>query len=249
MQKVFLVIANYQNEKQEIFDKFISPSNRRYCNKHGFKYMPILTPPPLFRGNPTWWKFTIVADMLKNGQLQDGDVLTNFDADMVIMKDDLPYQTTKSFSYAIDNGNTHCMGNYTLNVNPWSRQLIANILDEELWNRNKYKPHWLDFREQAAWYSLCGIIPHSWNPFLSMPDNGFHSSYDQSEIKYSIEELEQHVEVRGPQWNTTLLEEEFDITPAHLQIYNITRSKKADTIVRHFAGGQPWQASYYQYAV
>jgi hypothetical protein len=44
----------------------------------------------------------------------------------------------------------------------------------------------------------------------------------------------------GPEWNTTLLEEEFDITPDYLKKYNIVKSKKADTKIRHFAGGQPW---------
>lgn len=43
-----------------------------------------------------------------------------------------------------------------------------------------------------------------------------------------------------------LLSQEFNViitdkTPALMQ-YNITKSKKADTIIRHFAGGQQWKA-------
>ena len=111
--------ARYKNEKQEIFDNLISPINQRYCDKHGFEYVVICNEEPLelVRNNPTWWKFTIVQNWINNGKLKKGDILTHFDADMVITKDDKPYQTNKSFSYAIDNGNTHCMGNYTITVN------------------------------------------------------------------------------------------------------------------------------------
>ena len=119
MNKYFLVIARYEGEKQEIFDNYISPINQRYCDKHGFDYVVIgnETSLDLVRDNPTWWKFTIVQDWIKTGKVKQGDVVTHFDADMVIVKDDKPYQTDKSFSYAIDNGNTHCMGNYTITVN------------------------------------------------------------------------------------------------------------------------------------
>ena len=101
MNKYFLVIARYKDEKQEIFDNHISPINQRYCDKHGFEYVVIGNDEPLelVRDNPTWWKFTVVQDWINKGKLKQGDILTHFDADMVVVKDDQPYQTNKSFSY------------------------------------------------------------------------------------------------------------------------------------------------------
>lgn len=244
MKKIFLVIANYKDFKQEFFENKISPLNEKYCEKHGFEYRFIKNTPPIFRDNPTWWKFTILQEMLRSGELCDGDVLTHFDADMVIVKSDKSYETNKSFSYSVDNGNTHCMGNYTITVNDWSRSLVGNILSEELWVKMRNDAHWKDFREQAAWYTLAGIVHHSWVSFFKMPNNGFHSKKTES-LFYSLADIEEHVEVRGPEWNTTLLKEEAnDPVSRMLQTYNINKSKKEDTIIRHFAGNQPWNEEY-----
>ena len=245
MKKIFLVIANYKDDRQKIFEEKISPINKKYCDKHSLEYIAVKETPPLFRDNPTWWKFTIVRDMIKDGRLQDGDTLTHFDADMVIVKDNLSYPTNKSFSYSIDNGNTHCMGNYSININEWSKNLINQILDEKRFNRHRENNHWLNFREQACWYTLCGVLTHSWIPFFNMDNYGWHSS-KSSETYYSIEELKEHVEVLGPEWNTTLLAEEAeDHVSKSLQKYNIVKSRKEDTIIRHFAGGQPWNPEYF----
>ena len=244
MKKIFLVIANYKDKRQQFFEEKISPINERYCRKHGFEYLFIKNTPSIFRGNPTWWKFTLLQEMLNDGRLKDGDIFTHFDADMVIVKDEFSYQTSKSFSYSIDNGNTHCMGNYSLTINPWSRKLIENILSEELYRKKSQSDHWLNFREQAAWYTLTGIPAHSWVSFFDLPNYGWHLNKTE-DTYYSLEELREHVEIRGPEWNNTLLAEEAnDPVSKMLQQYNIVKSKKEDTIVRHFAGGQPWNPEY-----
>jgi len=238
MNKYFLVIARYPNEKQAIFDNHISPINKRYCAKHGFEYVVIDNDYPLelIRDNPTWWKFSLVQDWIDSGRVKEGDIVTHFDADMVIVKDDKSYETSKSFSYAVDNGNTHCMGNYTVTVNEWSVDLIRRILDESLYQKLKDTPHWQEFREQAAWYTLSGILPHSWISFFDMPNYGFHST-TSPDLHYSLE----------PEWDTTLLAEEAaDPVSRALQKYNIVKSRKEDTIVRHFAGRQPWNEEYFK---
>jgi hypothetical protein len=131
------------------------------------------------------------------------------------------------------------MGSYKLKINDWSINLINNILDEKLWQKKKDDPHWQAFREQAAFYTLCGIVPHSWISFLELPNYGWHQN-KTDDTRYSIDELHKNVQILGPEWNTTLLSEEFmEIGPALMQ-YNITKSKKEDTIIRHFAGGQQW---------
>ena len=58
--------------------------------------------------------------------------------------------------------------------------------------------------------------------------------------------LYKNVQIRGPEWNTTLLEEEQDdVISKSLQQYNIVKSKKEDTIIRHWAGGQKWNYQEY----
>ena len=245
MKKVLFVTARYNDIRQHWFDTKISPRNKEYCNLHGFKYIEIRNEHQieLFRNNPTWWKFTIINDAIKQGKFDDGDIITHLDADMYIVKLDKPYTTDKSFSYSIDNGNTHCMGNYTITVNEWSRNLLNNILSEERYQRLKdietlheafdnYSSFWGQFREQASWYSLAGIKRHSWVPFTQLPNNGFHS-VQNSDIVYSIDELKKHVEVRPASWNTT---HDYESTDR----FNINKVKDEDVIVRHYAGGQYW---------
>lgn len=239
MKKILFVIANYKDERQQFFEQHFSPRNQKFADMHGYDYMTSKGS-EIFRGNPTWWKFTLVKEMLNDGTLNEGDELLHLDADMRIDKFDNDYPCDKSFSVCIDNGNTFCMGSYKMKINDWTKKLVDNILDENLWQKKKNDPHWQAFREQAAFYTLCGIVPHSWISFLTLPNYGWHQNKTE-DTKYSISELNEHVQVLGPEWNTTLLSEEFsEIGPALMQ-YNITKSKKEDTIIRHFAGGQTWK--------
>jgi hypothetical protein len=239
MKKILFVIANYKDQRQQFFEEHFSPRNKKFADIHGYEYV-VSSGGPLVRNNPTWWKFTLVKEMIDSGLLQHGDELLHLDADMRIDKFEKDYPCDKSFSICIDNGNTFCMGSYKLKINDWSINLINNILDEKLWQKKKDDPHWQAFREQAAFYILCGIVPHSWIPFLELPDYGWHQNKSE-DTKYSVDELYKNVQVLGPEWNTTLLAEEYaEIGPALMQ-YNITKSKKEDTIIRHFAGGQQWR--------
>ena len=243
MKKILLVIANYRDNRQSLFDEKISPINKRYCDKHNFEYV-VSSGIETGRDSPIWQKFFSVRQFLEEGSLHDGDKITVLDADMVFAADHEPYESDKSFSYAIDNGNTHCMGNYTIKINEWSRNMISLMLDEERHQRYKNREIWGRWAEQASWYFLCGIKEHSWVPFLELPDYGWHSNED-IEPTFSIGELYENVEIRSPAWNTTLLEEEADDPiSSSLQKYNIVKSKKEDTIIRHFAGGQPWRKEY-----
>jgi hypothetical protein len=246
MNKHLLVIARYKCDKQNLFENFISPKNKEYALKHGFNYIEIKNDYALeiIRDNPTWWKFSIIKNFINDGKFKIGDIVTHFDADMAIVKDDYPYLTSKSFSYSIDNGNTHCMGNLSIKINEWSIDLINRILDDSFYESCKYFDHWQNFREQAAWYTLCGIQTHSDKSFFEIENYGWHSHVTPYTY-YDIETLHKHVDIKGPEWNTTLLEEEQnDEISKSLQKYNIVKSFKNNTIIRHFAGGQPWSMEY-----
>lgn len=246
MKKILFVIVRYSDHRQQIFEEKISPINRAYCEKHGFKYVEIKNDVnlQLFRSHPTWWKFTIVRDLIDSGKVNDGDVVAHLDADMVIVNDSQTIEPKKSFGYSICSGNTHCMGWYSLKINDWSKQLIKNILSEERYQKlnNKitihdyfktYSSFWHDFREQASWYSLAGIKRHSDKPFWEYPNNGFHSEKNEDTL-YSINELEDHVDLFPTTWNVTELEGETACQ------FNINKVKREEVILRHFAGGQPW---------
>ena len=120
--------------------------------------------------------------------------------------------------------------------------VLSCVLDR--YAENKTKEIWTRWAEQASWYSLCAIKDHSWIPFLDLANKGWHSHESLTPV-LTLEELEENVEIRGPEWNTTLLEEEAnDSVSKSLMKYNIVKSKKEDTIIRHFGGGQPWGAEY-----
>jgi hypothetical protein len=249
MKKYLLVIARYADKRQQIFDDYISPDNRKYCEKWGFEYLEIKNEHKLelFRGNPTWWKFTILRDMMESGFLKDGDIFTHLDADMIIANHNREYSTSKSFSYSIDSGNTHCMGNYSIKINEWSRNMVRLLLDDERFSKlgkiQSIHPvvgrwiFWDWFREQASWYSLSGIKNHSDVSFFDLPNYGWHSDFNEYTY-YSLDELNEHVEILSQDWNVTELEGETSGT------YNINKSKTEDVIIRHFAGGQVWNTSW-----
>jgi len=245
MKKILFVIANYPAEKQRFFEEHYSVRNQKFADIHGYKYV-VSQGGEIVRGNPTWWKFSLVRQMINSGELVDGDKLVHLDADMRIDKFEVDYPCNKSFSYAIDSGNSHCMGNYSIVVNEWSRNLLDLILSDERYERLNDKPSiheafgytncfWHEFREQASWYSLAGIKRHSDIPFWELQDCGWHSAKDEDTV-YSLEELYQHVEILPTAWNVTELEGESSCR------FNINKCDKDDVIIRHFAGGQQWRA-------
>ncbi|MHA2217627.1 MAG: hypothetical protein ACXACY_16960 [Candidatus Hodarchaeales archaeon] len=246
MRKVLFVIANYPDQRQQFFDNNYSPLNQKFASQYGYDYV-ISDGGQKFRGNFTWSKFTIVRDMIKNGELKHGDKLVHLDADMRINKFDQDFPCEKSFSYSIDTGNSHCMGCYAINVNDWSINMIDLILSEERYNKlnDKVSVHehfgyanafWHEFREQASWYSLAGIKRHSSTPFEWLPNHGWHSALDEDTV-YSLDELNEHVQILPTEWNVTQMEGESNTD------FNINKVRKEDVIIRHYAGGQQWRVS------
>lgn len=248
-----MVIAKYRDWRQSFFEENMSPRNTEYCKLHNFEYLEIKneTELPIFRGEATWWKFTIVRDMINSGQLVDGDIITHLDADMAISNLNIDYSTKKSFSYSIDSGNTHCMGSYSLKVNEWSRKMLDLLLSEDRYkaligdftfNPPAHPSHllsfWQQFREQASWYSLAGIKRHSWEPFWNLPNFGWHSNKNQW-TAYSLEELTEHVEVLPTEYNVTEVEGESNSE------FLINKVRNEDVFIRHFAGGQPWRKEWF----
>ena len=249
MKKILLVFAAYPDDRQKFFDEYMSPRNQEYADKHGFEYLELKDDLYKYRGSYTWLKFTVLEQMLEEGYVNDGDIITHIDADMCVVKTDVPYETSKSFSYAIDSGNTHCMGNYSIKINEWSRKLVDNILSEKRFDalndvqtrhdRFGYiNSFWHEFREQASWYSLAGIKRHSDEPFWNYPNNGWHSAKDEWTL-YSLDELNEHVEVLPTEWNVTELAGESSCE------FLINKVKKKDVIIRHFAGGQQWRKEWF----
>jgi hypothetical protein len=249
MKKYLLVFANYSDWRQQFFLENMSPRNKQYCLNHGTEYLEILSPVEKWRGHFTWQKFKLVLDKINSGDFKEGDIITHIDADMCIVRPEIPYETSKSFSYSIDSGNTHCMGSYSLKVNEWSINLLKNILSEDRFNllNDKVSVHerfgffnsfWHDFREQASWYSLAGIKRHSDIPFWNMPHFGWHSNLNEHTL-YSLENLYTNVEVLPTFWNVT------EVKGESSGEFLINEVRNQDVIIRHFAGGQPWRKEWF----
>lgn len=243
MKKLLLVIANYKDWRQNFFEDFISKRNKDYCHLHNFEYFEIKEGLQPIRNNMGWIKAFKVKEIINN--LNENDILTCLDADMIIHKLEYDYTTNKSFSYAIDSGNTHCMGSYSIKVNDWTKKLFDLITSEERYQKlgnkltihpafNSYSSFWESHYDQASWYSLAGILRHSWISFWDIPNTGWHSDKNNDTI-FSLEELYKHVEILSTEWNVTEIEGESDCN------FNINKVKKQDVIIRHFAGKQPWR--------
>ena len=250
MSKRYLIAtANFEDWRQDFFLKYVSPRNQVYSDMHNFEYLEFINYKTKYRDHPSWLKFKIIEDLLKEEVLLDGDYLTFIDADICIAKPEKLLLTDKSFSYAIDSGNTHCMGAISLKINDWSRDLVNNILDEDRYQlllKHMSKHDYLgftnsfvgDFREQASWYYLAGIKRHSQKSFWKYKDYGWHS-WKTEFTKYSIEELYENVEVLGTEWNVSEVRGESQCT------FLINKAKYNETILRHFAGGQKWRTPWF----
>lgn len=247
MKKFLFTIPRYNDVRQSIFEREISPRNRAYAAKHGFKYVEINHDAalPQFRDHPSWYKMWVVRELIKNKKVVDNDIITVLDADMYVVKlqkEFIPAEG-KSFTYAIDNGNTHCMGSFSIRINNWSKALIDNILDEDRYRKyidkqtfhepsNGMSSFWRSHYEQASWYSLAGIKRHSWESFFTLPNYGYHSAKDEDTV-YTVKDLLSNVEVLPTVWNAT---HDFDSTDR----FNIIKVPDKEIIIKHFAGQQHW---------
>lgn len=251
MKKYLIVIAAYDDWRQEFFENHTRKNNKNYCLKHNFEYIEYnkTNIKTIFRNSLVWTKFYNIYELIKNHTIKEGDIVTQIDADMAIKDHSMCLKTNKSFAYAIDSCNTHCLGAYTLSINEWSFNLIENILSEKRFAKlndqittgsmGEQSSFWHIFTEQASWYSLAGIQRHSWTPFLLMKHWGWHSDYNEDTV-YSLEELYEHVEILPTVWNVTHIPEE----DGKDQFYMIP-TKSEDTIIRHFAGGRKWRKNYF----
>jgi len=260
MKKYFLNFAIWHGERENLFRKYIEPRNRKYCEMHGLKYIEInqtnFTPqiyfPELHPGdNFHFNRWYLFKDLVDSGKLVDGDVIYQYDADVFIAQLDKFYEPKKSFTYAIDSGNTHCFGFFILKISPFTRKLINLITSREKFYENKdfkiWNEHFNEKRtfyhgDQQAYYVHAGIKPHSWTPFYDLPNNGLHSEVTEKTV-LSLDELLENVDILPTEWNVThLLDETGDktFTPTKPNTYDIVHADPNNIIYRHFAGGQPW---------
>lgn len=240
MKTVLLCFAAYNGEKKEFFEKYTEPRFQKYAETHGWeiKIVKDYSRYELTRQHPTWMSWLIISEMIKNGELTDGDNVMSLDADICVFDITKPFITKKSFGYAIDSCNTHCMGAYTIKINDWSKEMINKMLDEEMYLRLKDTPIWKMWNDQAAWYTIAGIKRHSWIPFFEIDNNGWHSKKNP-DIGYSIQNLEKHVEIFPVEWNVT------HVAGEGFNEYFINPSHRKNTIFRHFAGGPAWDENYF----
>ena len=130
MKTVLVCFAAYTGDKKKFFNKYTEPRFKKYADFHGWetKIVKDYSKYTLTRQHPTWMSWLIINDMIQKGELKDGDNVMSIDADICVYDITKPFITNKSFSYAIDSCNTHCMGAYTIKINEWSRNMIAACL-------------------------------------------------------------------------------------------------------------------------
>lgn len=274
MKKYLITFLNYNNdyntdedrERLILFKKFNSERNKKYCLKHGFEYIEVdetvYKIPHLFKidGMPEFnmkqnnhfarWQF--FRDCIDNGRFKEDDIINHHDADVFIKNTDVAMVTNKSFTYAIDSGNTHCFGVFSLKVNEFGNKLINLMLSKERFDKltkiKFYKENeggdvFFYWGDQQAYYIACGIKCHSWVPFIYFPNNGFYS-YPTEHVAFSLEELLSNVEIMPVEYNVTHLLDESG-QHGRRNDYDIVHTTKEKTIFRHFAGGQLWRFEQY----
>jgi hypothetical protein len=246
--KYLLVIAAYNDDRQQHFEMHHSPRNRMYCDYHGFEYIEIkdlkLIPENCKQRSIVWWRFFLIKHWIDVGFLKDGDIISQIDADICIVNGMKSFEPVKgkSFAYAIDSCNTHCMGAFTFRITDWTKQMLRNLLDETRWSKYKELSFWKMFQEQACWYSLAGIkgtfadpLQPGWNTVKNL---GWNSTKECEPI-YSLEELKENVQILPVEWDVTDWARESPYFRFPTKTLN-----RQDVIFRHFAGGTKWNSTW-----
>lgn len=239
MKKILLQVANYKDYRQEYFQKF-QIKTKKFAHKHNYEY--VLFDKDLDYRNYSWQKIYYTNKLLTENYIKEKDQIFCLDADSCFANISEDFPCENNFNYAIDNGNTHCMGIWSMKICDWTKKLLENLLDDHRYQKHKNTELWNTWSEQGSWYTITGLPRHSWTNFMLLNNYGWHSETGEDTV-YSIEELKNNVNLLEPIWNTTLLEEDYDTIPAVCQQYNIVKSIKADTRIRHFAG-QQWRLDY-----
>ena len=239
MKKILLQIANYQDYRQDYFLKF-QEKTKNFALRHNYVYHSFNT--KIGDRNYSWQKIVRANQLLQDKYINDDDIIFCLDADACIfdISDDFP--CTNNFNYSIDNGNTHCMGIWYMRINDWTRKLLENFLDQNLYDKYKNTELWQTWSEQGCWYTLTGLPRHSWISYKNLENYGWNSVINDDMI-YNIQQLNDNVCILDTKWNTTILEEDYNTIDSNIQQYNIVKTKKEDTKIRHF-GGQKWRLDY-----
>ena len=97
--KYFLCIASYEDDRQSHFEKYHSPRNKEYCKIHGFKYIEIKDlkeiPEHCRRRKIVWYRFFLIRYWIEKGFLKEGDIISQIDADIIIINARLAYNVTR----------------------------------------------------------------------------------------------------------------------------------------------------------
>ena len=239
MKKMMVCYANYTGEKKHFFDTLTERNFREYCERNDIElYLEKDQTRHSIDRHPTWMSWKIIDDLIDSEYLKAGDKVFSLDADTCIVDMNADMTSKKSFSYAIDSCNTHCMGFYSISVDNWSKRFVKNILDNDMYQRLKDAPIWKMWNDQASMYELFGIKRHSWIPFPCLENYGWHSAVSR-DTKYAIEDLKEHVEILPTEYNVTYVAGE------GFNEYFIIPTAGKNTIIRHFAGSPKWDASYF----
>ena len=94
MKKNYLLaIASYPDSRQDFFNTYTSKRNKEYCEYHKLEYIEITENVFPIRGKIGWFKTFKVNDIIQD--LNNGDTLTYFDADMLIVKKEKSFCLTQ----------------------------------------------------------------------------------------------------------------------------------------------------------
>jgi len=239
-KKILLCYANYTGQKHDFIEKYTTRNFSEYCNLNNIEFLFVRDKSKFnIDRHPTWMSWQIISNLIDSNYINNGDLISSIDADACIVKKDKLLFTNKSFGYAIDSCNTHCMGFYSLKINEWTKNLVKNVLDEERYQRLKEESMWKMWNDQASVYTIFGIQRHSWIPFNLLKDNGWHSDKSNDTI-YTIDELHEHVEIMPTEYNVT------HVTGEGFNEYFINPTQKKDIIIRHFAGSPNWLQEYFK---
>lgn len=257
MKKYLITLAEYPDQRQFLYETYNAPRLKKYADRHGFKFIQV-TPdklqipfPIVLSHDPNndkrfsrWW---FIQKAINDGAIKDGDIVSYVDCDVFIAKLDEPLITKKSISYAIDSGNTHNTGVFSLKVNDYTRKLIDTILSKERYEllRNKpvYKENFNGYfplydHDQDSYYHAVGLPAHSWTSYYELPNYGFHTRPDDT--VFTLQEILDNTDVLPVEWNVTHLVEETGDSSGKPNMYDLVRTTKDKVIARHFAGGQSW---------
>lgn len=214
MEHILFQYANYNDNKQHMFETIIEENTQEYCYANNIQYITFNNKHEhALQRHHSWSKvFYLYSLMLAS---DDNTVITWVDADMLIKDHTINLKPiNKLFALSVDTANTLNCGWFSVVNNADTRFFVEQWISEEFYEQINHEQIVQSWWEQGALYYLLGIVPET-KAFVRHPQ-----VFDLDYYKNNLEE--------------------FDVRDCSYNVSSYLIQHPTNIKIRHYSGGERW---------